>query len=337
MAAPIVIELVADPPPRAEFVDRLVASCTTAAGAGGCTLGTAGAPVEARARVVVALDGDFARVRVEVVASASVDGPHAREVAFREDDPLFERFRSVGLVVAGLIFDLEHPPSDAPAGGPDGGLDSAPASTASERSEPSVGAEHAPASPPTASPAVAEHLAVVDTPRATFGVPIALSAAGLLGWASGRPWWGGRGGADFPLGFGHLFAGCSAVYEETLYADSGGISEHRAAFGAGVGLGTPVFSDRIDLRARVDLELQDVRASILQPGTGRSDAGGRFLLGVGAAADAAFPARSAVALVAGGQLVWLGDSTTVLVQGKPATTIPPWAYALTVGLTFRIR
>ncbi len=125
---------------------------------------------------------------------------------------------------------------------------------------------------------------------------------------------------------------CSALYEQTATASTSGISEQRAAFGLGAGLRTALVPLRIELRARFELALQSVRAAIVQPGTGLTDSGGRFLAGVDSNVGLTFPLATAAALVVAGDLAWLGDSTTVDVRSKPAATIPPWMYGISLGI-----
>lgn len=326
MAAPIVIELVASPQASAELADTLVSSCTDAAGAGGCTLGSELGAQRARARVIVTLDGNIARFRVEAV-EGSIGG--ARELAFRDEDPLPERFRAAGLVVASLVVDLERPPGSPNVGQP------GPAVSALPQQAPSAPAPPPPAPPPRGvDPGEAVQVTQVTPPSSGLLTSdrVALSASGLLAWTDERPWWGAELDASAPLTPSRAFVVCSALYEQTVSASSAGISEQRAAFGLGAGLGTALVPRRLELRARLELALQSVRASIVQPGTGLTDSGGRFLVGLGSRVGLAFPLGTAAALVVAGNLAWLGDATTVDVRGKPAATIPPWMYGISLGI-----
>jgi hypothetical protein len=122
---------------------------------------------------------------------------------------------------------------------------------------------------------------------------------------------------------------------QTWSPSPAGISEERAAIGTGAGIAATV--GPVEVRIRADIELNDLRVSIVQPGTGRSDAGGRLLVGLGAGADVAMPLGAAFAVVAGARGAWLGDSTAVFVASKPVTTVPAWAYGAILGIQLRIR
>jgi hypothetical protein len=224
-------------------------------------------------------------------------------------------------VVASLVVDLERPPGSQGAGPPP------PAAPAREE------AAAAPALPADAprDPAGLDQV-TPPSPGSPSADRVAVSASGLLAWTEDRPWWGAELDASAPLGLSRAFVACSALYEQTANPSTAGISEQRAAFGLGAGLRTALVPRHLELRARLELALQSVRASIVQPGTGLTDSGGRFLLGLGSRVGLAFPLGTAAALVVAGDLTWLGDSTTVDVRGKPAATIPAWMYGISLGM-----
>jgi hypothetical protein len=313
MAGPIAVELVASPsnPPEADvtrYARALVDSCSRAAGPAGCVLelDALDAP-QARARVVVTFSEAYGRVRVEVLAPpfgvappSGVAAP-SREVVFRSEDPCVERFRAAGLIVAGLVSALESP--DAPA---------LPELEASTRAPPPL--ESAPATP--------RHEALVRL-------------GGEAGWNDERPWAGAELGADF-LVVGPAFVALSGSYQQTWARDASGIADQRTALGLGAGLAAPLVPERLELRVRIELEVDELRASIHQPATGREDAGSRTLGGLEAGADLLLPTDAAVGAFAGARLAWWGDDTTVRVEGRPAETLRAWALSFALGLNVRL-
>lgn len=151
-----------------------------------------------------------------------------------------------------------------------------------------------------------------------------------------RPWWGARLSADFPVGGAWFFVTGGASYEQTWQANPGGVSGQRAALSGGAGLSTPILADRFELRARLELAVQDLRASVVLP-TGQSDAHSRPLVGAAGGGEASWLVGGGVALVAGAEVLYLGGTTTVLVHDKPADTLPAWMYSVSLGLSFRFR
>jgi hypothetical protein len=300
VVAPILIEVVADPPPPAELRDALVASCSSVAGAAGCALAAPEA-AEARARVVVTFDAAYARVRV--VLDRGTSGEPAREASFREIDPLRERFRAAGLVVAGLVTDVERssaPPESAPA----------------------------PAAP---DPAVVD-----DGEGARRGPGIALALLGRLAWTDVRPWAGVALAADFPVGSSAFVVVSRIDYEHTLSATPAGISEQRLAGGVGVGATARWLHGRFELAPRVRVELQDLNASVTEPATGRSGASGRVLVGGAGELDARISFGGVVGVVLGAELDWFGGSTSIQVHDKLKSVLPAWMYGVNAGLNVRI-
>lgn len=321
MAAPIAVELVASPasPPDGDLVRALVESCSAAAGPAGCvlevarladgddTLVSSPPPAPAlppttspapRARVVVAFSAADGRVRVVVLAPVPEGGALSRDVVFRDEDPRLERFRAAGLIVAGLVFALEGSAAEASPGSP--GI-------------PALA---------VATPAGPRHEAIVRL-------------GGLAGDNDARPWAGAELGADF-LVVAPVFVALSASYAQTWARDASGIADQRTSLGLGAGLATPLLPERLELRLRIELELQQLRASIHQPGTGREDAGSRVLGGLEAGADLVLPMDSTVRAFAGARLAWSGDDTTVRVAGRPAETIHAWMLSFALGLNVRL-
>jgi len=306
MALPIVVDVSFESPrgsqtpsagaDRDELTRALVDACSSAAGAGGCQIGPEG-PAPARARVAVSFGPGDAGVRVIVVAppasTAALSARSARshDVTFRDDDPVVERYRAAGLVVAGVVADLDG-----------------------------VEATHAAASE-----------AIPSDARPGVFVRI----GGRAGAGDSRPWAGAELGADLVVA-GRAFVSLSGSHDQTWSRDGRGVSEQRTAFGVGVGWATPVVPDRLFLRMRVELALDEIRATVHQPSTGREDAGDRALPGLGAGAELACPLAGVVGVFAGGRLAWWGSDTTVRIEGQPADIIRAWDATAAVGVDVRL-
>jgi hypothetical protein len=299
MAAPIVVELASTAPSAVdpELTRALIDACSVAAGPGGCVL-EADPGLEPRARVLVTFGAAGERVRVELEGS-SAGARRSREVSFRDDDPRLERFRATGLVVAGLVADVSAP-------------------------EP-------PAEAPVASSSVIEPM-VPELPSRRVLVRL----EGQSGWNGARPWGGAALGADLSLA-GQVFLALSGAYDQTWTRDSRGITAQRAAFGLGGGVATPLIGDRLELRVRVALELEELRASIVQPGTLREDDAGRTLAGFEAGVDLVAPITGSLDAFCGGRADWWGGSTAVRVAGAPDEVIGAWMVTIAAGLNVRFQ
>ncbi len=158
---------------------------------------------------------------------------------------------------------------------------------------------------------------------------------GQSGWNGERAWGGAALGADLSLA-GQVFLAMSGAYEQTWTRDSRGITAQRAAFGLGRGA-TPLVADRLELRVRVALELEELRASIVQPGTLREDDAGRALAGFEAGVDLVAPITASLDAFCGGRADWWGGNTTVRVAGAPDEVVGAWMVAIAAGLNVRFQ
>ena len=184
----------------------------------------------------------------------------------------------------------------------------------------------APVPPPPASPPAA-----VEPPARR----VLLYLAGQTGWNGARPWGGAQLGADVTVA-APVFLALSATYDQTWERDGRGIVGQRSAAGIGAGVAAPLVPDRLDLRVRLALELQELRASIDQPSTHREDAAGRGVDRDRGGVDLALPITSGLAVFAGGRFDWWGGQTTVRVQGAPDETIGAWMVSVAcAGLNVR--
>jgi hypothetical protein len=299
VAAPIVVELAwsaSNASADPDLSKALIDSCSAAAGPGGCVLDDP-EPIESRARVVVTFAAAYAWVRVEVLAPiAGIEG-RSRQITFRDDDPRLERFRAAGLIAAGLVSDVAN--GDA--------------------------AEAPPAPPPSE-----REPTTPEEPRGR----VALHLGAQSGWNDSRPWAGAAFGADFNVA-GPAILVLAGSYDQTWMRDSRGISGQRAAIGAGGGIVAPLIADRLELRVRMALDLQQVRASIVQPSTGREDQGHRTATGVETGVDLILPIATGLDAFCGGRFDWWGGTTMVHVEGAPAETLGAWMASFAAGLVVR--
>jgi hypothetical protein len=299
--APIAIEMVADPNPDAAEIRALVDACSLAAGGGACVVGAMPDDAPPRATAIVTFTGGVAGVRVEVVGSAGEATRAARTVTFRAEDPIAERFRAAGLIVAGLVL----------------GTDAGPPDEAAERSVPS------PALPPANTD---------ETAR----VPVAMvHVSAGAGEGGGRPWWQGEMGGDFAIG-GALFASIAGLYARTMSRDGQGIEDQRSSLAVGLGGALSLFRDRLQLRVRAQGAVVEVRADIVQPGTGRQGAGDRTLPGAGGELELIAPLGRNLGVFVRDRFDFWGSGTRLRVDGGSVETIGSWLDAASVGLNVRL-
>jgi hypothetical protein len=103
LAVPIVVDLAVTPAIRTELSAILVEACSRAAGGEGCVLLDREQPrTSARALAVVRFDGaEHQKIAIEVAVIGSPERAlRSRDLAFREEDPPSERFRTAGLTIA---------------------------------------------------------------------------------------------------------------------------------------------------------------------------------------------------------------------------------------------
>jgi hypothetical protein len=326
VVAPICIELVADPPPEPDLVHTLVDSCSGAAGGAGCVLDpNSRAPADARVRVT--FEAGYARARVE---AASTDRtPHAKDVVFREQDPAVERFRATGLVVAGLVSGLR-------------GQRHAAASALETRAEEPPTADEAPvadgrpdgsnALPPSA-PAVVPSAERSPTPERRDRGPV-WSAAALLNVTTTEPSIGLRFAVDVPIGNTLGFLTLSVSHEQTLRSDANGVAEQQQGLGLGGGLALPLMA-RLTLRLPLEFEIEHLRAFVVQPNTGRQDAGSRVMVALDLGADVVGSFGDRFGVFVGAFGTWRSEATDIRVAGRVVTTIAPLQLSAATGLNVR--
>jgi hypothetical protein len=321
-ALPVVVQVLADPAPSEDQLRAVMESCSGAVGGGGCAPPQAYAD-EVRARITIRFADDLGRVHVEMVpvAAAAAD---ARDADFRAGDPPIDRYRTAGLLAADLV--LDHERELRAQSGP------SPSPPLSPRAVPPL----APPAPietvPTAAPQPTPW-SPDEPPRASV-IAADIVGATVVATVGERAWWEAVLAGDLGPRRSPFFGTASLLYGGTWAPSAAGISEHRFAVAVGGGSRMTI-SGPVSLRARAAVQWNDLRASVVQPGTGLTDAGGRGLIGLGADVAVVVQVAGPVDLELGVRGAWLGDSTLVRVQGQPVTTISAWTGGVSLGVGAR--
>ncbi|MGK3996956.1 hypothetical protein [Sorangium sp. So ce1024] len=320
MAAPIVVELASGPAVHGELAALLVEACSRAAGGAGCALGDpkrSGTAV--RALAVVWLDGpDHRRLRVDVATLGSPEGTlSSREIEFRDEDPLPDRYRTAGLLVAALAAERPGAPAPpAPSGSP---ASPAPASPAPAGAEQAADAELDAAPPPR--------------PLGWFIGVGGLAGSGLEGGPARAGGWVMATALDRRSGF---FGTLSASYATALRAPAPGLSVQWLTLGGGGGLAAPILPLDALVRARIEATVDWVMASADDPKK-PPEAGHGWALGSRTAVDLLWPADGSVALFGSAEALVRIHGTAVKVHPKPKTTLPIGGFTGMVGLQLRLQ
>ncbi|WP_437679047.1 hypothetical protein [Sorangium sp. So ce131] len=322
--APIVVDIASGPAVSGELAEILVEACSRAAGGGGCVLGDpkrTGAPIKAFA--VVWLDGpDHRHLRVDVASVGSPDGAlHSRELEFREEDPLPDRYRTAGLTVAAMAAARAGPPAP-PAG-------AEPRRTAG------------PATPGTAGPA---------TPRPVgwFAGVGGLAGSGLEGGPARIGGWIMAAVHDQRSGF---FGTLSASYAAAAARDPApGLWVQWLTLGGGGGIAAPIEPIDVLVRTRVEVAFDWTRVSASDPAkpagpdmpmdpaepTDPKTSGQVLGIGTRAAVDLVWPADAPVALVVGAEAALRIHGTPLRLHLKPDPKLPTGGFTGTLGVQLRL-
>lgn len=305
MAAPIVVELASGPAVHGELAALLVEACSRAAGRGGCALGDpkrTGTAV--RALAVVWLDGpDHRRLRVDVATLGSPEGTlSSREIEFRDEDPLPDRYRTAGLLVAALA--AERAGAPAP-----------PAPTGAEQA---ADAEQEAAAPPR--------------PLGWFIGAGGLAGSGLEGGPARAGGWIMATALDRRSGF---FGSLSASYAAALREPAPGLSVQWLTLGGGGGLAAPIRPLDALVRARIEATADWVMASAQDPKK-PPEVGHGWALGSRTAVDLLWPADGSVALLGSAEAFVRIHGTALKVHPKPKTTLPIGGFTGFMGLQLRL-
>ncbi|XXX78398.1 hypothetical protein WMF30_06465 [Sorangium sp. So ce134] len=305
MAAPIVVDIASGPAVHGELPALLVEACSRAAGGGGCALGDprrSGTPV--RALAVVWLDGpDHRRLRVDVASVGAPGGTlSSREIEFREEDPLPDRYRTAGLLVAALASERAGAPAGAPA-------DAAPA-----------GAEQAAEAPP-------------PRPFGWFIGAGGLAGSGLDGGPARAGGWVMATALDRRSGF---FGTLSASFATALREPAPGLSVQWLTLGGGGGIAAPIAPLDALVRARFEAAAEWVMASPRDPKK-PEETGHGWAFGARTAIDLAWPAEGSVALLGSAEAFVRVHQADLGVHPKPKATLPSGGLTGMLGVQLRLR
>jgi hypothetical protein len=185
--------------------------------------------------------------------------------------------------------------------------------------------------PPDSAPPVSTATVLAEPPRR-----VVVRLEGQSGWNGSRPWAGATLGADLAVA-GPAFLALSGSYDQTWTRDPRGIAGLRTALGVGAGVAAWLVPERFELRVRVALELQELRASIRQPTTLRDDDAGRTSSGLAAGLDLVLPITTSLDAFCGVGVDWWGGKTTVRVGRLPDETFDAWLVSIGLGLNVRLR
>jgi hypothetical protein len=261
--------------------------------------GRAGQP--AKALAVVRFDGPGDRhLRVDVAVLGSADGTvQSRELEFREEDLLPDRYEAAGLAIVAL------------AG--------------------RAAAENGPSEPRPARPRPEE-----ERPLSTRW---ALGAGGVAGGGlvSGPARAGGWATASVSSPRSGFLGTMSASYSTTVTPPPPGLSVQWITLGAGGGLFASIPPLRALARARVEAFFDWTVVTARDPGAKVSDTGHVLDLSGGSALELVWPADTTVALVGGGSAFLRTHGTTIQVHQHPVATLPMGGFLGTIGLELRLR
>jgi hypothetical protein len=302
LAVPIVVDLAAGAAVRTELAAIMVEACSRAAGGDGCVLADRDhARTAAKALAVVRFDGpEHHKLTIDVAVIGSPDQAlRSRNLTFRDEDPLPERFRTAGLTVASL------------AAGDSGGAITETTPSVEPRVEPPGPAHGLGGSRPWFAGA-----------GALVGTGIECGPARIGGWMTTA--------IDDPRS--PFFVALSGSYAQTPHDLSVGLSVRWVTVAVGGGLRTVVQPLHAVFRLRLEGFTEWTSAAVHDRAPAATDAG--QLLGVGSRAglDFVWPAGSPVQLAAGAEGFLRTHATVVRVRGEPEATIPLGGYTATVGL-----
>jgi hypothetical protein len=305
----------------------LLAACNASLVYGRCELeGSAEEPEAVRAQVLW-LDGDLG-ADIQVFLGTP---PLQRTLHFKQEDPLVERWRAVGLIIATLT-EVRR-------------TEMVSAQTAEDVQPP---VEEAPVEPTPAEPTPADlrqtppALTVVPPPMPVPSVPPA-AAPGSSGWAR---WWELGATASPALGGARGQLGVWAGFRQQLGAlpmlgvleaswasgleRPGGVELRMISGSAGVG----AFLARDGWQPRVRAELLGERrsASVVDDATGERGEGARTVIGGRVGADFLYGTWSRLGLLLGADAT-VSARTVIRVHDEPVTSLPAFRIALRAGVT----
>ncbi|HEX3772917.1 MAG TPA: hypothetical protein VHV51_00565 [Polyangiaceae bacterium] len=292
--------------PAADAADvnapALVAACSSGLRRGSCA--TEEQPTGERASAVAIvewLDAAHLHARIDVGRRAEQRASwQTRELSFHEQDEIGERWRSVGLAIAGVVGEatLLEPPKPPP---------------------------------PAPTPAVPKARVRVATPSIARSFRVALGPALESGVSASKPALGGffdfgwRPSRALPL---ELDATAAQAWSLTR---SSSIDTRFATFGVGIG-GMFRPAPSFELRASVFAALDSVTASATNPNTNARASGSRWLPAGLLRLQANWPARSVLSGVLGLEITRLSGATALKTFGQTQTESPATRGAAQLGV-----
>jgi hypothetical protein len=290
----------------ASLEDAMVDACSAAVVEGKC--GAAGRDAGgAEARATVRWDGEHLAADIEVVPFEG--GARSHAMHFVAQDPMVERWRSVGLIVATLVGDARR---------------------AREAAHLDPGRLEPPPPPPRASPVPPTLPPAPESVRER----VALDAGMIVGngLEGGSPRVGVELAGSFLIPSTPLLPVVNASFAARP-PDDQGVSARWVTLGAGLGLRAGLVGRTLALEARVEGIAEWTGASVTD-GAGRGDSGGRWQPGVRAGVDVAWMFTRYVGVIAGVDGDIVPSGTVVHVHGTPLDRSPPEHVAALVGIRF---
>jgi hypothetical protein len=151
-----------------------------------------------------------------------------------------------------------------------------------------------------------------------------------------EPGIGVRFAVDVPLGSVRRFVTLAVSHEQTFRRDANGVDEQHQMLTAGAGIALPLVDRRLTLRLPLQVGVEELRASVVQPGSGRQDAGNRVLYAVVLGLDLVWSFSARFGAFAGAIGTWTNERTDVWVAGRPVASISPIQLSTALGLNVRI-
>jgi hypothetical protein len=279
----------------------LVSACSAGLRRGTCVVAEPETGERAAAVAIVAwLDPEHLRARIDVGRRADERaGWLVRELTFHEQDSPLERWRSVGLAIAGVVGEatlLEPPaPTTAPAPAPKPPVSHAPVSRGKWRA--ALG------------------------PSLESGVSVGRPSAGV--WLEA----GRRCCGTVPLEI-TLTAANSWSVRETEH-----VATRFSSFGAGASADLQL-SELLAVRGSLFALLEAVDASAADPATGAHASGARWLFGGLARGQLVWPASRPLSAVLGLEIIELSGATELRLFGRTAAISPAQRGGIQAGLNW---
>jgi hypothetical protein len=293
--------------PAADAADvnapALIAACTSGLRRGSCATEEEpdGEPATAVA-IVAWLDAEHLHARIDVGRRAEQRGGwQVRELTFHEQDALIERFRSVGLAIAGVVGEATLLEPATPA---------APASATSERAPPLPAAERVRAFRIALGPALESGLSV--------GQP-ALGAWLDLGW---------RAFAAVPLEL--TVTGAHAL----SLSESAGLASRFSSFGLGLSATLQV-APQLGLRGSLFAGLGALDASANDRATGARASEARWLFAGFGRVQAVWPWGKRVSGVLGLEIIRFSGATELQIHDQTRALSPAFSGGIQAGLEWQ--